>query len=170
MQRSSSLSEAQREAALAWFAEGLGDVAVATRLKVSRSPVQRLYRRWQVRGEGTLVQQSAGRRYAFEVKLALVERFLAGETALALASEAGLSSPMTLQQWVREYRRDGPEGLRPKPRGPRPRPAPKSQALGDVAVPEDESELERLRRENELLRAKVAYLGKLKALREQARD
>jgi hypothetical protein len=29
------------------------------------------------------------------------------------------------------------------------------------------SELEWLRRENELLKAKVAYLGKLKALREQ---
>ena len=35
--------------------------------------------------------------YSFEVKLALVERFIAGETSLNLATEAGLSSPLLLQ-------------------------------------------------------------------------
>ena len=99
--------------------------------------------------------------YSFEFKLALVERFLAGETGPALTVEAGLSSRQLLQKWVRAYRREGEDGLRPKPKG-RPR-------KPDSPPPADLSELERLRRENERLRAEVAYLGKLRALREQGR-
>ncbi|MBG6226440.1 transposase-like protein [Arthrobacter sp. CAN_A2] len=99
--------------------------------------------------------------YSFEVKLALVERFIAGETALDLATEAGLSSPLLLQSWARKYRRDGVDALRPKPRG-RPR-------SPEAPPPAEVSELERLRRENERLRAEVAYLGKVRALRAQPR-
>lgn len=99
------------------------------------------------------------RVYTFEVKLALVERFIAGETFLNLSTEAGLSSPALLEKWVRDFRRDGADGLRPKPKG-RPR-NPGSPPPAEL------SELERLRRDNELLRAEVAYLGKLRALRAQ---
>ena len=99
--------------------------------------------------------------YSFEFKLALVERFLAGETGPDLAVEAGLSSRELLQKWVRAYRLEGAEALRPKPRG-RPR-------KPDSPPPAELSELERLRRENERLRAEVAYLGKLRALRARER-
>lgn len=101
------------------------------------------------------------RAYSFEFKLALVERFAAGETAHDLASEAGLSSPKLLETWARAYRREGSDALRPKTKG-RPRKA-------DGPPPVEPSELERLRRENERLRAEVAYLGKLRALRAQER-
>lgn len=159
----SLLSEGQREAAVAWFEQGYAARAVATRLGVARDPVRRVYRRWQLRGGDALVDRNATRRsYPFEVKLALVERFLAGEPATALAEEAGLSAPTLLQRWVRDYRRDGADALRPRPPG---RPPSTTSP-----VPEGESEVDRLRRENELLRAEVAYLGKLKALREQSRE
>ena len=98
--------------------------------------------------------------YSFEFKLALVLRFVAGETAADLAAEAGLSSPQLLKTWARTYRREGADALRPKPKG-RPR--------KPDAPPGEPSELERLRRENERLRAEVAYLGKLRALRAQER-
>lgn len=156
----SSLSEVQREAAVAWFEQGLGSCSTATMLGVGREPVRSLYRRWQIRGRGALVNgRTAPRSYSFEVKLALVERFLGGEPLTVLAAESGLSSPKLLQRWVREYRRDGADALRPKLKGRQPNP-PDARSGG-------ESELERLQRENELLRAEVAYLGKLKALREQ---
>jgi transposase len=158
----SSLSEAQREAAVAWFGQGYAARSVATRLGVARDPVRRLYRRWRIRGKDALVAKQKKASYSFEFKLGLVERFLAGEPTTVLVEEVGLSSPTLLQRWVRDYRREGPEALRPRPGGRPPKPA--DAALGG------ESELERLRRENELLRAKVAYLGKLKALREQARE
>lgn len=157
----SSLSEGQREAAVAWFEQGYGHVAVSRRLGVARDPVRRLFQRWRIRGRDALVdRRTTQRSYPFELKVALVERFLAGEAAADLAVEAGLSSPKLLQRWASEYRRDGPEALHAKPRG---RPV-------KAHDPGEETELARLQRENELLRAEVAFLGKLKALREQPRE
>ena len=159
MLASSSLSEDQRESAVAWFEKGLGDTATARLLGVSRWPVKNLYRRWKIHGQGALVSKPTKQSYSFDFKLALVERFLAGETAQDLAAEAGLSSPVLLKAWARAYRREGEDALRPKPKG-RPRTA-------DSPPPAEISELERLRKENEPLRAEVAYLGKLRALRAQ---
>lgn len=155
MQRRSSLTEEQREQAVRWFEEGRGDWSVATHLGVSRWPVTELYHRWRLRGRDALVRRAAGQTYPFEVKLALVTRYLAGEAALALAAEGELSSPTVLQRWARQYRQDGEDALRPKPKGRPPAPPPGATDL---------SELDQLRRENEYLRAQVAYLGKVQAL------
>lgn len=101
------------------------------------------------------------RSFAFEFKLGVVCRFLAGESKLDLAREFGLSSPKLIETWARVYRNEGEDGLRPKPRGRRPKPE---------ASPGEATELQRLRRENERLRAEVAYLGKVRALRAQERQ
>lgn len=159
MHARSSLSEDQREAAVAWFEKGIADSAAARLLGVSRSPVKLLYRRWKIHGRGALVAKPTKQAYSFEFKVALVERFMAGETAPDLAAEVGLSSPGLLKTWARAYRREGPDALRPKLKG-----RPKTP---DAPQPAEISELERLRRENERLRAEVAYLGKLRALRAQ---
>jgi transposase len=151
----SSLTSAQRVVAVEWFGRGLSDWATASRLGVTRKPVRRLYQRWLLHGPEVLVD-SPRRSYSFEVKRDLVRRFLAGEPADALASEGGLSSALLLRKWVNQARQGGEDALRPRPKG-RPR-----------AKPEDElTELDRLRRENELLRAENAYLGKLRALQAQ---
>jgi transposase len=156
---SSSLSEGQRETAVAWFEKGLADRATARLLGVARWPVKKLYRRWRIHGQGALVTKRVKQSYSFDFKLAMVERFIAGEAASNLAAEAGLSSPDLVKTWARAYRREGADALRPKPKG-RPR-------KPDAPPPAETSELERLRRENERLRAEVAYLGKLRALRAQ---
>jgi transposase len=161
MRPTSSLSKDQREAAVAWFEKGIADKATASLLGVPRSPVGRLYRRWRIHGRGALMTKPIKPAYSFEFKLALVERFAAGETAQDLALEVGLSSPKLLETWARAYRREGSDALRPKPKG-RPR-------KPDDPPPVELPELERLRRENERLRAEVAYLGKLRALRAQER-
>jgi transposase len=161
MYASSLLSGDQREAAVAWFEKGIADTATARLLGVSRGPVKRLYRRWRIHGRGALVTKPTKQKYSFEIKLALVQRCIAGETAPDLAVEAGLSSPRLLETWVRAYRLEGADALRPKPKG-RPR-------KPDAPPPAELPELERLRRENERLRAEVAYLGKLRALRAQDR-
>jgi transposase len=153
------LAEAQREAAVALFEKGVGYRAAARLLDAPRVPVRALYGRWRIHGQGVLVSRPA-KSYSFEFKLALVERFLAGETGPDLAVEAGLASRELLQKWVRAYRLEGEDGLRPKPKG-----RPRKPDSPPVELPE----LERLRRENERLRAEVAYLGKLRALREQGR-
>jgi transposase len=160
MHARSSLAEAQREAAVALFEKGVGYRAVARLLDAPWVPVRALYGRWRIHGQGVLVSRPA-KSYSFEFKLSLVQRFLAGESGPELAVEAGLASRELLQKWVRAYRMDGEDGLRPKPKG-RPR-------KPDSPPPAELPELERLRRENERLRAEVAYLGKLRALREQGR-
>lgn len=156
----SLLSEGQREAAVALFEAGYGRDAVAARLSVSRTAVQRLHDRWRLRSAGALMMKPGKRSFTFEFKLEVVRRFVDGEaTALELAREYDLSSPKLVEGWVRAYRRDGEEALRPKPKG-RPAAAPDPSGL---------SELDRLRAENLRLSAENAYLKKLRALREQGR-
>ena len=119
--------------------------------------VGRLHDRWKVRGAGALVVRAAGRSFSFEFKLEVVRRYLEdGATAIQLAREHELSSPKLVESWVRLYRREGADALRPRPRGRRP-------AVVDVS---GLSEVERLRAENLRLSAEVAYLKKLRALRE----
>jgi transposase len=152
-----SLTGAQRVAAVAWFERGVSDMATAGRLGVSRTPVERLRQRWLLHGREVLVDEPR-RSYSFELKRDLVRRFLGGEDAETLAREGGLSSALLLKKWANHVRRDGEDALRPK-------------RLGRPAKPavEAETELERLRRENEYLRAENAYLGKLRALQAQQR-
>jgi transposase len=153
----SSLTRVQRVAAVEWFEGGLRAWAVAARLGVSRTPVRRLLQRWLLHGVEVLVDEPR-RSYSFEVKRDLVHRFLAGEDPEALAREGGLSSALLLRKWVSLFRKDGEDALRPRRIG-----RPKT-------IPVDElSELDRLRRENEYLRAENAYLGRLRALQAQQR-
>ena len=157
----SSLSEAQRQSAVALFEAGWGDSAVSTKLGVSRWPIRRLYNRWQIRGGTTLVAKPTKRVFSLEFKLAAVQRHLSGETRAALAKEFQLSSPTLIDTWTRQYRTAGEDGLRPKPKG-------RTKKDPNAAV-KPESELQRLRRENERLRAEVAFLGKVQALGDEER-
>ncbi len=161
MRKSSSLTEQQRIAALALFEAGCGSKSTARDLGVNKSAVDAIYLRWRLRGSGAVVQMPNHPTYPFEVKLAVVQRCLAGETKIAVAQAFELSSPKLVGRWLLTFRNHGEDGLRPKPKGPRPK--------NPVRPAEKGSELERLRRENERLRAEVAYLGKLQALRAQER-
>lgn len=155
----SALSEVQREAAVALFERGWGDTSTARSMGVARWPVRSLYRRWKLHGRLALVRKPGKGSFSFEVKLSAVQRFLSGELAAELAAELELSSPAVVKRWARIYRREGEDGLRPKPRG---RPPGASDS-----APDQDSELDRLRRENARLQAEVAYLGKVRALRER---
>lgn len=163
MHPDSSLSERQREAAVALFDGGYGAKAVATRLGVSRAAVRRLRGRWQLRGAGALIMKPTKRSFSFEFKLDLVRAVVDGRaTAAELARAHDLSSPTLVENWVRRYRRDGEEALQPKRRGRPP------GTTGSPAQPL--SELDRLRQENLRLAAENAYLKKVRALRAQGRD
>ncbi|WGW12526.1 transposase [Saxibacter everestensis] len=134
--------------------------AAARHLGVRENPVHRLYDRWRVRGSGALVTKPTKRSFSFEFKLDVVRRFLAGETKVALAREFDLSSPKLIETWARKYRNEGEEALRPSSPG---------KSVETDSAPSESTEVVRMRRENERLRAEVAYLGKLRALRAQER-
>lgn len=155
MRRDSKLTAEQRWAIMVMCEAGYGPKAIGVRLDVSRHRVRGLYDRWRIHGKDALVSKSKTQRYDVAVKVDVVQRFLAGESKPTLAQEFGLSSPRTVSRWVREYRDQGEDGLRPKQRGRPP------------GVTREETEVERLQRENLYLRAEVDYLKKLKALRAQ---
>lgn len=155
MRKDSTLTAEQRSAIIVMFETGYGPKATARRLDISRHPVRTIYDRWRIHGKDALVPKSKTQRYAFETKLEVVQRFLAGDPKPNLAQEYGLSSPRTVGRLVQEYKEHGEEGLRPKQRGRPP------------GARREETELERLERENLYLRAEVAYLKKLRALRDQ---
>ncbi|GCB01318.1 hypothetical protein NCCNTM_49520 [Mycolicibacterium sp. NCC-Tsukiji] len=74
-------------------------------------------------------------RYSFEFKRDAVRRVIdQGATAQQVAHEYGLSSDKLVQSWVRAYRRDGDDGLRPKPKGrpPAVSGAPAAGAMSDL--------------------------------------
>jgi transposase-like protein len=159
MYSGSTLSPSEAVSVVELFEEGFTARSVALSLDLAPNPVQMLYQRWQIRGSGALMTRDR-REYAFETKLEIVLRHVQGVSGRVLAEEYDLPSPGTVTNWTRIYRRDGVDGLRPKRRGRPPT---------DRENPLPEGELEALRKENERLRAEVAYLGKLRALRSQER-
>lgn len=155
MRKDSTLTAEQRLAIMVMCESGYGPKSIGVQLGIPRHRVRALYDRWRIHGKDALVSKSKTHRYDLATKLDVVQRFQAGETKTALAQEYGLSSPKTVMRWVREYERQGEDGLRPKQRGRPP------------GIRRDETDLERLQRENLYLRAEVDYLKKLKALRAQ---
>ncbi|MGC5077772.1 hypothetical protein ACLQ21_11955 [Agrococcus sp. DT81.2] len=76
---------------MTWFEQGHGSWSTATRLGVARDPVKRPVSTLAYQGQGALMDgRTAPRAYSF-VKL--------------------------LQRRVSDFRRDGSDGLRPKPVG-----------------------------------------------------
>ena len=148
MRARSSLSESQREQLVDLFEQGLGYAAAAHRLGVGLYSVKRFERRFKLHGRLCLVEKPTKQQYSFEIKKEVVQRHLSGETAMDLAREFGLSSEHLVGGWSRKWRKGGDEALKPKPKG-----RPKGSAKPKMLTEED-----KLRRENERLRAENVYL------------
>lgn len=80
-----------------------------------------------------------------------------GLTVADVMAKYGIASIAPLNRWCRDYRTGGEEALRPKPKG-----RPKGVKSKPKPKPTREHELAE---ENAYLRAKVAYLKKLRSLR-----
>lgn len=153
------MSHADAVSAVELFEQGFTSKSASLSLDLAPNPVQMLYQRWQLRGQDALVTRER-RQCDFGTRLEIVLRHGEGESGRALAEEYGLPSPNTVTNWTSIYRREGEDGLRPKRRGRPP---------ANRGNPPPENEIETLRKENERLRAEVAYLGKLRTLRSQER-
>ena len=148
MRARSSLSEHQREQLVELFEQGMGYTAAATALGVSKYAARMLCRRFKLHGRLCLVEKPIKQQYSFDIKKEVVQRHFAGETAMDLAREFGLSSEQLVNGWSWKWRKGGDDALKPKPKG-----RPKGSAKPKVLSEED-----KLRRENERLRAENAYL------------
>ena len=150
MRARSSLSEHQREQLVELFEQGMGFKAAATALDISKYAVRMLYRRFKLHGRLCLVEKPTKQQYSFEIKKEVVQRHLAGETAMDLAREFGLSSEQLVSGWSRKWRKGGDDALKPKPKG-----RPKGSAAPKLLTEED-----KLRRQIARLEAENAYLKK----------
>ena len=77
----------------------MGYRAAAIALGVSRYAARMLYRRFTLHGRLCLVEKPTKQQYSFEIKKEVVQRHLAGETAMDLAREFGLSSDQLVKGW-----------------------------------------------------------------------
>lgn len=143
-------SEEVRVAAAGQFALGHGASAVATYLGLSHGTM----RRWQdAYRQGRLLNSGVVREnriYSQQVKQAAVEKFLAGTPKSEIIFEFGISTRTVFDRWVAAYRKDGPSGLVPKPKGRKP------SVVGKESL---EQKVYRLEMENALLKKFQALMA-----------
>lgn len=101
--------------------------------------------------------------YDAKFKLRVVQHMKRDTLSLRqTAARYDIRNPDQIRRWALAYHAGGIEALHPKPRG-RPKQMKPKPPL-EPPVDDDERTLEQLRKENEYLRAEVAYLKKLDAL------
>jgi len=143
-------SEAVRIEAARHFALGYGAGAVATFLGLPHGTM----RKWQdAYRQGHLLNLGVVREnriYSRQVKQAAVEKFLAGTPKSEIIFEFGISTRTVFERWVAAYRKDGPSGLDPKPKGRKP------SVVGKESL---EQKVYRLEMENALLKKFQALMA-----------
>lgn len=147
----------------AYLAGPIGCKALAKQYEVAPSSVRRWIAGYQQHGERALCKKFD--HYSQEFKLRVLREIKQQELSQAeAAARFDVRGVGAIGIWQRQYDEGGPEALKPKPRGrsPKTMPTPKSPKAQPLA--DDASTLEKLRKENEYLRAEVAYLKKLEAL------
>lgn len=155
-----SYSEETRIEVARLFALGHGARAVATYLGLSHTTM----RQWQdAYRQGHLLNSGSVREikiYPQQLKVAAVEKFLAGTSKTDIVLEFGISARSLFDKWVAAYRKDGPSGLAPKPKGRKP------SVVGTESL---EAKVYRLEMENALLKKFQALVAEEKAARPSKR-
>lgn len=102
------------------FDAGFGVSAVATQLNM---PVDTLRDWLDAHRQGRLLglkTMEGSKSYSTELKVAAVEKFLAGTSKSDVLLEFGISQRSVFNKWVAAYRKDGPMGLASKAKGRKP--------------------------------------------------
>lgn len=142
------------------FALGYGARAVATYLDL---PYETM-RIWvDTYHQGCLLNSGAVREnkiYPQHLKVAAVEKFLAGTPKSQILLEYEISARSLFNKWLAAYRKDGPDGLVAKAKGPKP------SVVGTESL---EQKIYRLEMENALLKKFQALMAKEQQVRPSKR-
>lgn len=137
---------------------GAGKDTLARRLAMPRQTAEKWIILYKSGGEEAVMGDGGSRRYDWETKVAASRDHVEnGMTKTEAMARHGIASVTSLERWCREYRAGGPEALRPRPKG-----RPKGARTRPKPEPTREQELAE---QVAYLKAKVAYLEKLRALR-----
>jgi transposase-like protein len=152
-----------RSRAAELYDEGYGVRSIAGLIHVPYAAV----RQWidTYRSVGIEVLAMMGKKhttYSFETKLAAVRAVVdEGMTRPEAMAKFGIASPSSFKKWLKAYREEGPEALKPKPKG-RPR--------GSGSPPKELTREQELERRIQKLEAENAYLKKSIALKAEKRS
>lgn len=145
------------------YLQGKAARPVAARYGVAYKRVQRWAALYQRHGKAGL--DGLHQHYSVEFRLQVLQHMEREGLSLGQATVLyGIGGNSTVSRWVRLYHANGIEALSLRPRG-RP-PAMTTKPLPPPSPPETESTAthKELLKENEHLRAEVAYLKKVRAL------
>lgn len=140
--------------------------ALAPKYGIDRSTIRQWVNVYRQHGDAGLRRKSQGVAYSAKFKLKVLKRMWREELSYrqvgALFNLRGGTG--VIARWERQYHEGGPKALEPNRSGrPKNMPAPKPPKPSSAPVDETQA-LQALRKENEYLRAEVAYLKKLDAL------
>lgn len=147
-----------RRRAAELYEEGYGRASIASMLGVPKETVRKWLDVYRSVGIEVLAMMGAKKTtYSFETKVAAVRAVTdEGMTKAEAMAKFGIASPSSFKKWLKAYREDGVDALRPKPKG---RPA------GAKANRKETTREQELEREVQKLRAENAYLKKSIALK-----
>ena len=155
--------EFKRRVVHAYLSGDRGYRALSLAYGVDRSKIRVWVENYRQHGDAGLRKKYS--RYSADFKRSVLKRMwqegLSCRQVLTLFDIRGGASVIT--RWERQYHEGGLEALKPKPIG-----RPMKMRIPELSKrqepPEETRTLEQLRKENEYLRAEVAYLKKLDAL------
>ncbi|ACV21391.1 hypothetical protein Shel_03240 [Slackia heliotrinireducens DSM 20476] len=134
-----------------------GWVTLSRGLAIPETTAKNWIRSYRAVGSEAFINMGDVKRtYDYETMLAAVlDHVEGGMTRQEVMCKYKIASKTSIDTWVRDYRRGGPDALKPAPKGRPPGPQ------GTAKPKTREQELDE---ENRRLRAEVAYLKKLRAL------
>ena len=134
-----------------------GWVTLSKELAIPETTAKNWIRSYRAVGPEAFINMGDVKRtYDYETKLAAVlDHVEGGMTRQEVMRKHKIASNPSIDTWVRNYRRGGPDALKPASKGRPPGPQ------GTAKPKTREQELDE---ENRRLRAEVAYLKKLRAL------
>ena len=129
------------------------------------STVRRWVNAYESQGYDGLKVSRSNNNYSLDFKLNVVDLYLTGKMSYQnLANEFKINNLSIIARWVKEFREEGIEGLKPKKRG-KPSIMPNTDKNKDLKnkrnkTKKELSELEKLREENYYLQMEVEILKK----------
>lgn len=120
-------------------------------------------RTYKILGYDGLKKGEKNRVYSFDFKLHVVELYLTGNYSYSeLGYKVSVSNSSIIRRWVKDYKRDGIDGLKSKKRGREPN---MDKLKSEVKKDQKPKDLKELEEENLKLKIENSFLKELRRLR-----
>lgn len=128
----------------------------------NKSLVEQWVRQYKEFGYKGIERRKKKKKYSMNFKMDVLNYYYqSGLSLLDVAVKFDIPSPTRIRSWEKEYSAHGIDGLKPKQKG---RPFMSKQSKRKIFIPKKMTREQELEHENELLRAELAFIKKLRAL------